>query len=158
MSSNFNRPNKFLNYVKNPLSLTELDGLYKYHRIEVNKVELYRDYVLSLCDLILNTYMGDDVCKDEDMLEHFMWCWSHNEKVFKEMGYDLCRKEELVTYFQSFFMEVFYYSVEKNERLENSIKNVWDFVFNCEVIKSRKDVNNFVELYSMFDESSWYKK
>jgi hypothetical protein len=157
MNGNFSRPNKFLNYIKNPLSLNELDNLYKFYKIEANRVELYRDYVLSLCDLILHTYMGDDACSDEDKLEHFMWCWSRNEESFKDIGYSFSNREELMVYFQSFFLEVFYFSDDKNERLEKSIKNVWDYVFNCEVLKSQKDVNNFVELYMMFDKSNWYK-
>lgn len=159
MSRNFNRPVRYRGFIKNPLSMTEINTIYKFNKIKHTRVDLYSDFVQSLCDLVFSTYMGDDVTSVNDRTTHFDWCWNKNMKAYVEMGYDLAdwSDKQKYFYFRSFFLDVFYHVEDKAEILEYNIKNVWDFIFNCDVEKSRLDVENFLEIYKMFESTEWYK-
>lgn len=160
MSRNFNRPMRFIGFIKNPMSISEINTIYKFNKVKHVRSELYSDFVQSLCDIVFNTYMGDDVTKDKDREKHFIWCWNKVIFIFKELGYDLSDvdNEKKYGYFYSFFLDVFYEVEDKNADLEYNIKNVWQFVFQCDVEKSQKDVDNFLDIYNMFDETQWYRQ
>jgi hypothetical protein len=73
---------EFLNYLSNPLSRTSIDLIYSSNYIRFERCDLYRDFVLSLSELVFDTYMGDDVMKKEQRVEHFKWCWDRTGKNF----------------------------------------------------------------------------
>jgi hypothetical protein len=157
MSKNFSHPLKYKRYIKNPLTVNEIDNIYKLNKIKAVRADLYRDYVLSLCDLVFKSYLGDKHHQDfETRLEHFKWCWKENHKYYKQMGYKLRNDKKKYDYFESFFLDVYYFVDDKNNTLEDSIKNVWSYIFNYDVVKSKWDVDNFLEIYYMFDKSKWY--
>jgi hypothetical protein len=159
MSKNFNRPIKYSGFIKNPISMTEITTIYKFHKIKQARVDLYADFVQSLCDYLFSTYMGDEVMSDDDKEKHFDWCWEKNLEMYGGMGFDLRdgNNKKKYLYFKSFFIDVFYFVNNKSETLEYNIKNVWEFIFSCDTEKSRMDVDNFLEIYKMFEESNWYK-
>ena len=66
---------KFLKYMSRPLTLDELELIYTSNNIIFERVDLYRDFILTLNDLILTTYLGDDFTNDEEQINHFNWCW-----------------------------------------------------------------------------------
>jgi hypothetical protein len=159
MSKNFNNPIKYRKYIKNPLEMDEIERIYLANDINPNRADIYADYVQSLCDLIFLTYLGDEHHKEPiDRLEHFKWCWEKNQWTYELMGYKFAKRREQFEYFETFFVDVFYFVADKNMVLEESIKNVWGFVFDYNVIKSRLDIDNFIEIYNMFEETEWFKK
>jgi len=153
--SKFENKKKFLNYITNPLSRTSIELLYSSNHIIFEKCDLYRDFVLSLFDIIFTTYMGDKVTKENDRITHFKWCWGRTIKNFEIENIYFGHNQELYDYFLNFMVEIFY-SVD-NESPYNNINNnmvkLWTHTFNYETIKTRSDVDIFIEVYKMFDKS-----
>ena len=72
-------PQEFFEYISIPLSQDYIDITYKAHNIIPEKTELYNEMVLSLFDIVFDTYLGREVINSEKkMKEHFIWCWDKN--------------------------------------------------------------------------------
>ena len=154
MSKNFSEPLKFKVYVKNPLSKNEIENIYKANEINGVSVDLYLDIVQSLTDLIFKSYLGDEYHdKINYKIEHFDWCWKATMDRFKNLGYEINNESCLIEYFGSFFMDIFYSSEIKDGVMLMSIKDMFEYTFNYNIIKSKLDVDNFIELYNIFNKS-----
>ena len=71
---------EFIKYITTPLTLEEMQLLYKANNVKYDKCELYWDFIITLNKLVVETFLGDDVInKEEDIKNHFDWCI---EKVF----------------------------------------------------------------------------
>jgi hypothetical protein len=158
MSRNFNNPLKFSPYNHGPMNLDDVMGVYKQYGIKPIRVELYHDFVQSLCERIFSTYLGDEVMDEEDRENHFVWSWDKTVDIYFKMGFDLSDSGEKFKYFKNFFSEIFYGIDSKDAQLEEDIIVVWEYIFNYHIIKPEKDVYNFVEIYKMFDNTNWFKK
>lgn len=146
---------KFLNYISNPLTRTSIDLLYSSNYIMFERCDLYRDFVLSLSDLIFTTYMGDNITKEEDKINHFKWCWNRTVQNFEMEGIYFGDNPELYDYFSNFIVEVFYSIKDKptNNNISNNVIKLWKYIFNYKIIKTRSDVDTFIEVYEMFEKS-----
>lgn len=158
MSNNFNNPLKFRPYNNGPMRLEDVMVVYRENGIKPIKAELYHDFVESLCGLVFNTYLGDDIMSTEDRLNHFIWSWDKTVSMFFMMGFDLGDMGEKFTYFKNFFTDIYYKVEDKDSQLEKDILIVWEYIFNYNIIKPEKDVYNFIEIYKMFDNTNWFKK
>lgn len=153
--SNLENTEKFLNYINNPLSRASIELLYSSHFIMFEKCELYKDFVLSLTDLIFTTYMGDKITNNDDRTNHFSWCWNQTVNNFELEGIYFSDNDDLYDYFIHFMFEIFY-SVENktdNNNIDINVIKLWKYIFNYRIIKTRSDVDTFIEVYNMFDES-----
>lgn len=158
MSKNFNNPLKYKGYLKNPLTVNEIDARYQKERVRAVRVDLYSDFVQYLSDTVFMTYMGDNHhINSYDKIQHFKWCWDKTLKTYEDLGYKIIDVDVIFIYFESFFCDVFYFVDDKDKFLEDSIKNVWDFIFDYNVVKSAYDVTNFLDIYIMFEKSLWDK-
>lgn len=146
---------KFLNYITNPLSKNSIELLYNSNYIMFEKCDLYRDFVLSLIDLIVDTYMGDKFTNIDQRIKHFEWCWIKTINNFELEGIYFGNNQELYDYFLNFMIEI-YYSIEDKETDVNigyNILKLWKFIFDYKVIKTRSEVDTFIEVYKMFEKS-----
>lgn len=157
MSLNFKKPIKYRDFIRNPIALEVITEIYKKNKINTNRVDLYHDFIISLCELVFETYLGDDLMSDEQRIEHFKWCWDKNIAIYKGMGYNLRNDKKISKYFEAFFVDIFYSAVDKDNLLRSEIQIVWGYVFNYNIIKSREDIENFIDLYGLFDDIKWYK-
>jgi len=145
---------KFLSYIKTPLSEDSVAVLYSANNIRYEKCLLFNDFVQSLLTLIFDTYMGDDFTSDEDKVNHFKWCWNKNINNFKEEGIHFNESKEAYDYFLEFMMEVFYMLNDKDNRnVPITIRTLWISVFSYNKLKTRSDMDNFIEIYKILDES-----
>lgn len=145
----------FLNYIANPLSRSSIDFIYSSNFVTFERCDLYRDFVLSLMTLVFDTYLGDKLTKEEQRLEHFKWCWKKTVQNFEEEGIYFGHNQELFNYFWSFMSEV-YYSIENKDSDKNLTYNIvklWKYIFNYQMVKTRSDIDTFIEVYHMFDKS-----
>lgn len=119
------------------------------------KCDLYLDFVLSLSDLIFDTYMGDKITKGDDRIQHFKWCWDRTVKNFEVEGIYFGDNQELYDYFSNFMVEVFYSADNKltDINMTHNISKLWKYIFNYRVVKTRSDVDTFIEVYKMFEKS-----
>jgi len=68
--------NRFLEYFSKQLSFEQVTYLNTINNITQEKVELFRDFSISLTYIIENSYLGDDVIEyQDDQINHFNWCW-----------------------------------------------------------------------------------
>ena len=140
-----------------PLSFSALEVVYISNNIAFERADLYRDFILSLNDLILETYMGDDVTNDEDQINHFNWCWNTTCRNFNHSQITFSDNLEIHLYFMNFYLDTFY-SVDKDEESDNieKIHHLWESIFDYNIEKPRTDLDSFLIVYRIFDKS--YKK
>jgi hypothetical protein len=148
---------KFLKYMSRPLSVTALNVVYVSNNITFERADIYRDFILTLNDLITSTYLGDDVTNEEDQINHFNWCWNTtcNALNFSQITFN--DNLDIHVYFINFYFDTFY-SADKDEEKDNigNFTELWADIFNYNVEKPRTDLDTFLIVYRLFEKS--YKK
>jgi len=154
MSNNKNKI-RFMNYITSPLSDDSVTVLYSTNNVKFDRVNLYLDFVVSLFTIVFDTYLGDDITSQTQQINHFEWCWNKNIENFKKEDINFEYNIELKNYFSEFTLEVFYNLDDKdnNPNVHRNIMNLWQHIFNYKGIKSRADVDSFIEIYNIFDKS-----
>ena len=144
-----------MSYITTPLSDDSIAILYSTNNVKFDRVNLYLDFILSLLHITFDTYLGDDITNKNDQIKHFDWCWNKNIDNFKNESIVFGDYSDLKNYFKEFMLEVFYDldSKENNPYVHNNIINLWAHIFNYNGIKSRADVDSFIEIYNIFDKS-----
>ena len=144
---------KFLNYIGEPVASDYIYNFYVTNDIKHDRINLYKDFILSLMGLVLTTYMGDDITTRKQQKEHFDWCWNKNIQNFKEEGIDLSDKK-LYEYFINFTDDIFYTVNNKdNHVLTEHIKLLWEILFDYNSEKTESDLEMLLKLYNLFTKS-----
>ena len=72
----------FFSYISKPVESDEFEFWVDTNNICFLKMELFRDFVISLVGLVGSTYLGDEQTNEtnirvtqNDNLKHFEWCW-----------------------------------------------------------------------------------
>ena len=148
-------PKEFFEYVSVPVSQDLIDLTYKVHNIIPEKTDLYYELVISLFDIVFDTYLGKEIINTEKkMIEHFKWCWDKNLENFRRENIHIKNSEELYDYFEQFAIESFYQ--EKSKQLDSTqtkIKWFWGKCFEYEGIRTRSELDILVEVYKIFEKS-----
>lgn len=155
MTEKDNKIVNFLSYIKTPLSEQSINILYSTNNVRYDKCQLFSDYIQSLLITVFDTYMGDDIMDEEDRIEHFKWCWQKNNGNFKEEGIVFGHCDEAQDYFLEFMTEVFYSVKGKKDKphIQLTIRSLWMSIFSYNKIKTRSDVDNFIDIYTILDKS-----
>jgi hypothetical protein len=144
----------FLKYINTPMSRESIIVLYNANNINLEKCELYNEFIQSLIFLVYDTYMGDDITNEKEQKNHFNWCWSKNIENFEKEGF-IFNSLKLKSYFLEFMLEVYYPITKKEENktaLDNIIK-LWVYIFDYNNNKSKSDMDTLIEVYKMFENS-----
>jgi hypothetical protein len=141
-----------LRYVKEPVGSLVVDKIYESNNIETQLSDLFYDFTASLTTLIQTTYMGDQSTPKEYRPKHFQWCWWKTIECFKIENIEFESNGDLYEYFLTFIMEEFYLNPNKEEG-EIILVKTWDYLFNRQVVKTRSELDTFVELYFLFKKS-----
>ena len=148
---------EFIKYITTPLTLEEMQLLYKANNVKYDKCELYRDFIITLNKLVVETFLGDDVInKEEDIKNHFDWCVEKVFFNFKKENIIFDNTIDLKEYFFNFYIELFYNVNNKKNSIDklNKLNNL-SFVYSR--IKTRSDMDVLLELYRLFENSLNYK-
>lgn len=142
----------YLEFISSESYKNQLDIWYRAYNISREKTDLFRDFVISLYNIVDETYLGEDVMYDEvDQKNHFNWCWkkvignfSHEKIFFKENG-------DHYEYFWNFFLEAYYYNkIGKNIiRIFEYFEKLFDFKHR----KTRSELDMLTEIYKLFDQN-----
>lgn len=148
---------ELLNYINKPMSKESIFVLYDAHGIKHEKCELYSDFILSLINLIFDTYLGDDITSQVDQKNHFKWCWNKNVENFKLEGVHV-DNPKLYKYFYDFMFQVFY-SVPKSgyEKVNENILKLWKYILDYNNNKSKSDVDTLIEVYELFEAGTHFQ-
>ena len=140
----------FIDYFSKPMNKEDMLLVYRINNVLPERSILYLDFSESLYDLIISTYLGDDVMSEKNIKEHFNWCWKKTIDSFKKEKLNFENKE-LYTYFFVLFQEAYYDENDKND--VNFLLQFWKDIFNYSKIKTNSEVESFLELYKIFDKS-----
>jgi hypothetical protein len=146
---------KFMDYISKPLIDDTITILYSKNNVKFDRAALYLDFILSFLHLSFDTYLGDDIMTPEDQINHFNWCWKTNIENFKKENIHFNDNLELKNYFKDFMVEIYYTldGKENNKNIPENIIILWKRIFSYDGVKSRADVDNFIDIYNLFEKS-----
>ena len=119
-----------------------------------DRVEIYKDFTCNLYHYIHHYYIDrESLSRDEDIRNHYSWCYKKVCDEFLEEGIDFSNNTELKEYFYLYYYHQFY----KNEKSESIpidfFEKFWKNVFEIDKQKNKKLFNVLVEIYKIFDKS-----
>lgn len=142
----------FIDYITKDMEKKDLLLLYKINNIRKEKLEIISDFVYSLNELIITTYLGDDVTIGEDRVKHYTWCWDNVIKSFKKEGIYFIDCDELKKYFHSFY-ELSFYFENKDDKIINKLSQFWEGLLNYDNTKTMSEYETLLDLYKIFNKS-----
>lgn len=151
----------FFNYVSKPVSQEDVAIWFKMNNILPEKMELYYDFVISLYELILDTYLGDDMdsetkvtITDEDNIKHFNWCWIKTVENFQKEEIVVGDTGEHHQYFEALFLEIFYNQTDV--AIRKAIKSFFTDLFSLNNEFSQSDLDMVTTIYKNMDKNTTY--
>lgn len=146
-----NKVMDFIEYISKNMEKKDLFLLYKINNIKRERLEMFSDFVHFLNELIITTYLGDDITKDVDKVNHFNWCWKKVVGSFKKEGIYFLDTDELYNYFLTFYQESFYEETKIDD--PNNIPIFWSELLNYDNIKTMSEYQSMLEIYKIFNKS-----
>ena len=74
-----------------------------------DRVEIYRDFTINLVNYIIDYYLDKETLgNDEDIKNHYNWCYNKVCEEFEKEGLAFRHNEQLRQYFYEFFYYQFY--------------------------------------------------
>ncbi len=155
MRQNDKKLKDFIGYLTKPLSIGQIDYLNKLNSVNIEKVELYHDFIISLMYIINDTYLGDDIIDNEaKVVKHFNWCWSLNIENFKKENINIIERGVHYYYYLDYFI-TFYYNIENKDTQQiNKIREFWGLILTMNQLKSKSEYDIFIEIYKIQDKYS----
>tara|TARA_R110000744_G_scaffold251320_2_gene367275 strand:- start:649 stop:1125 length:477 start_codon:yes stop_codon:yes gene_type:complete len=151
-------PKQFLKYVTQPVSLEDMNIWVKGNNINIEKTELFYDYISSLHLLIEGTYLGSDVIKeDKDRLGHFNWCWDNILHDLKKENINFELEGTHHEYFWNFFYESFYIH-QNNQEQSDKIKDFLEVLFLIHIPKTKSELDMLSEIYIVLNDNLTVKQ
>lgn len=141
-----------MDYFSKPLSIEQITYLNTINNISSERVDLFRDFTLSLMHLINDTYLGDDtITTKEDQINHFNWCWDQNIKNFAKENIHLQSKGEHYYYYLTYFTDFYYTDDKKNDESFNKLLIFWNETISMELPKTKSDYDLFAEIFNVMN-------
>ncbi|HPC09501.1 MAG TPA: hypothetical protein PLN85_00305 [archaeon] len=112
--------------------------------------ELYRDFSINLLSHIIYYYLDKDtLSNDNDIKNHYNWCFNKTCENFKKEEIDFTKNNKLKEYFYKYYYHRYY----KNNEIENNEHFLfWKNVFNLDNQNDKNSMKLLMEIYSIFDE------
>jgi len=146
---------EFVNYITNPLTIDQMNLLYKANDVKFERCNLYYDFIKSLNKVIVDTYLGTEyITTDREVKEHYLWCFNSIVDNFKEESIVFDDVVRLKEYFFYFYDELFY---KDSDKVLKKLDNLAELSFDFHRIKSRSDIDIMIELYKLFEKSLYFK-
>jgi hypothetical protein len=145
-----NRKQELLQTIQKDLTNNELLTFYTTNNIVFERIDLFRDFVISLTLLVSSTYLGDTLTSPEQRMKHFDWCWNKNLNNFAEEHIYIKSKGVHYRYFSKYFAETFYAKEDKETSVKLILK-FWNSIMSYLSIRRQIDLQVFIGLYKMMD-------
>jgi len=119
-----------------------------------DRVEIYKDFALNLLYYINYYYIDyESINTDEDINNHFNWCYNKVCDEFKLEGLDFSKNAGIRKYFNAYYYYNFYKVDFKQDTSLKYYENFWKTIFEIEKQKNKNIINVLIEIYTMFDKS-----
>lgn len=132
-----------------PLSLMETELIYDSNRIVYERSDLYIDFILTLDDLIKTTYFGHDMMDEQERVNHYNWCWNKTCDLVNTKLIKFNRNDNAYVYLLDTYLESFY----DDKTIVIHLTNFWKHIFNYNVKKSQPEIDTYLKLYKIFEDS-----
>ena len=145
----------FYNWMMVPVPKDEVDIWFSVHNMIPEKIELYGDIFESLTTLILETYLGEETnetkirMSDDDITNHFDWCWKKTIDGFEKENILLDSDGEHKDYVKTFFLDSFYY--QKDSEIRSAVKIFVKDHFDIDKVFVKSDLDIITEIYKVFN-------
>lgn len=145
----------FYNWMMVPVPKDEVDIWFSVHNMIPEKIELYGDIVESLTTLVLETYLGEETIEtkirmsDDDITNHFDWCWKKTLEGFEKENILIDSEGEHKDYVKTFFLDSFYY--QKDSEIRSAVKLFVTDLFDIDKVFVKSDLDIITEIYKVFN-------
>lgn len=142
----------YLEFITSENYKQQIDIWYKAYNISREKTELFYDFVVSLYELIDDTYLGSDVIKtEEDQRNHFNWCWDKTIESYSKERINFKERDSAYLYFWNFFLEAYYYMQYEDTTIR--INEYFNILFSFKHRKSRSELDMLTEIYKLLEQN-----
>ena len=129
----------------------------KKYNIVKERVEVYKDFALNLLYYIQFYYLDKQtLSEDQDIYNHYSWCYNKVCKEFLEEDIDFTENKELKEYYYSYYYHQFYKITKENHNQDTSItyyEKFWKNIFDLDKQKNKNIINILIEIYTIYDKS-----
>lgn len=129
----------------------------KKYSIVKDRVEIYKDFALNLLYYIHFYYLDrETLSADEDIFNHYSWCYKKVCDEFLKEEIDFSLNEELKEYYYSYYYHQFYKLSKENFNQDTSIdyyEKFWKNIFDIDKQKNKNIINILIEIYGIYDKS-----
>lgn len=156
-----NNMDRFFEWLVNPMSQDDITSWYLANNITPELTELFRDFCVSLLDLLKDTYLGDDGEEDTkdtkvgmttpQKKDHFNWCWNKTVGDFKKENINFNFNKDDSEIIEGFFFDIFYN--QSDVRLKENIDEFFKQIFNYKDKKTKSDIEIFTDIYKVLERS-----
>jgi len=124
------------------------------HIIVKDRVEIYRDFALNLLYYIHKYYLDRETLKlDQDIFNHFKWCFKKVCDEFLEEGLDFSKNKELMDYYYGYYYHQFYTATDTQDTSLKHLEKFWKQIFEIDKQKNKNLINILIEIYQIYDKS-----
>lgn len=117
-----------------------------------DRIEIYKDFTLNLLSYIYDYYLDKETLYlDQDIHNHFMFCYKKTCSDFLKEDIDFRKNNELIKYFYTYYYHHFYKS--DADIPQKTFIEFWETIFNIENPQSKNTFNVLIEIYNVFDQS-----
>ena len=119
-----------------------------------DRVEIYKDFALNLLYYIHDYYLDRETLNnDQDIWNHFRWCYKKVCEEFREENLDFTQNKELKQYFFKYYYHQFYTANQNQDTSLIYFEKFWRNVFDIDKQKNKNILNLLIELYDIYDKS-----
>ena len=119
-----------------------------------DRVEIYKDFALNLLYYIYDYYLDRETLNnDQDIWNHFRWCYKKVCEEFREENLDFTQNKELKQYFFKYYYHQFYTANQNQDTSLIYFEKFWRNVFDIDKQKNKNILNLLIELYDIYDKS-----
>jgi len=126
----------------------------KKYSIVRERVEIYKDFALNLLYYIYHYYLDKQTLSaDEDIYNHYSWCYNKVCDEFKKEEIDFSKNKDLKEYFFMYYYHQFYRAEDNEEITLKYFENFWKNIFEIDKQKNRNTINVLIEIYTIYNKS-----
>ena len=126
---------------------------YSANNIIREKSELYYDFITTLLKLIDETYLGSDIVStQDDMVNHFMWCFNKIRANFEHERINFTSVSTPAYDYLWFFLYKGYYTSELDDRREILLE-YFKYLFDHSIVKTPPELESYKDFYKIFDQN-----
>jgi predicted transcriptional regulator len=121
-----------------------------------DRVEIYKDFALNLLYYIQHYYIDrESLNSDEDIRNHYNWCFKKVCDEFMKEGIDFSKNKELREYFYVYYYHQFYkiVGIPGHDTSVEYYEKFWKSIFDIEKQKNKNIINILIEIYNIYDKS-----